>query len=187
MAIQDDFARSVEHFGRKVHAVGDGQWTNATPCTEWDVRALVNHLVYEALWVQPLLDGRTIDEVGDRLDGDLLGGDPVAAFDAAAAEATASAAEPGAADRIVHISSGDSPAAEYLDELFIDFVIHGWDLARGIGAEDAIDAGYAADIYERMKPKEDAMRSWGVYGDRVDVAGDADIQAKLLALFGRVQ
>jgi uncharacterized protein (TIGR03086 family) len=187
MAVQDDFTRAVQHFGEKVHAVGDDQWTNETPCTDWDVRALVNHLVNEALWVKPLIDGRTIEEVGDRLDGDLLGEDPRAAFDRAAAEAMAVAGEPGAPERIVHISSGDTPASEYLGELFVDFVVHGWDLARGIGADDTIDAASAALIYEQMKPMEDAMRSWGVYGDKVEVAEGADTQTKLLALFGRVQ
>jgi uncharacterized protein (TIGR03086 family) len=187
MGLQDDFARAVQGFGEKVHAVGDDQWTNETPCTEWDVRALVNHLVYEALWVKPLLDGLTIEEVGDRFDGDVLGEDPKAAFDRAAAGATAAASEPGASERIVHISSGDAPAGEYLTELFADFVIHGWDLARGIGADDTIDAGYVASLYGRMKPMEHEMRSWGVYGDRVEVADDADTQTKLLALFGRVR
>ncbi|MDP9326711.1 MAG: TIGR03086 family metal-binding protein [Actinomycetota bacterium] len=185
--IERDFTRSVRDFGEKVRAVGDGQWTNGTPCSEWDVRALVNHLVNEALWVKPLLEGQTIEEVGDRLDGDLLGEDPKAAFDRAAAEALAVAAEPGAVGRIVHISSGDAPAGQYLGQLFADFVVHGWDLARGIGVDDTIDAGYAAAIYEQMKPMENAMKSWGVYGDKIDAAGDADVQTRLLALFGRAQ
>ncbi len=185
--IEGDFAQSVRDFGEKVHAVGDEQWTNVTPCSEWDVRALVNHLVNEALWVKPLLDGMTIAEVGDRLDGDLLGEDPTAVFDRAAAEATAAATEPGAAARIVHISSGDAPAGEYLGQLFGDFVIHGWDLARAIGVDDTIDAGHAAAIYEQTAPMADAMKSWGVYGDTIEVAAGADAQTRLLALFGRVQ
>jgi uncharacterized protein (TIGR03086 family) len=121
------------------------------------------------------------------LDGDLLGDDPQAAFDRAAEEAIAAVSAPDAADRTVHISAGDTPAGEYLAELFSDFVIHGWDLARGIGADDTIDPGYAAALYERMKPMESAMRTWGVYGDAVEVPEDADTQTKLLAVFGRVQ
>jgi len=187
MAIQDDFARAVQRFGEKVHAVGDDRWTHDTPCAGWDVRALVNHLVNEALWVKPLVDGLTIAEVGGRLDGDLLGDDPKAAFDRAAAEATAAATEPGAAERIVHISAGDAPAAEYLGQLFTDFVVHGWDLARGIGVDDTIDAGDAAEIYAQMKPLEDEMKTWGIYGHKIEVSEDADTQTKLLALFGRVQ
>lgn len=185
--IERDLSQSVRDFGRKVHAVGDDQWTNETPCSEWDVRALVNHLVSEALWVKPLLEGMTIEEVGDRLDGELLGDDPPAAFDRAAAEATEAATAPGAAERIVHISAGDTPAREYLAQVFTDFVIHGWDLARAIGADDTIDAGHAAAIYEQTAPMADAMKSWGVYGDTIEVAAGADAQTRLLALFGRVR
>lgn len=181
------FEQSVRDFGEKVHVVEDGQWSNQTPCSDWDVRALVNHLVNEALWVKPLLEGRTIGEVGDSLDGDLLGDDPPAAFDRAAAEATGAANQPGARERIVHISSGDVAAGEYLGQLFSDFVIHGWDLARAIGADDTLDADHAAALYELMKPMEAEMKSWGVYGSAIEVDDDADIQTKLLAVFGRVQ
>jgi uncharacterized protein (TIGR03086 family) len=103
------------------------------------------------------------------------------------AEATSAAAEPGATDRIVHVSSGDTPAGAYLTEVFTDFVVHRWDLARAIGADETIDPGDAAAIYAQMKPMEDEMRSWGVYGGRVEIGEDADLQTKLLALFGRVQ
>jgi uncharacterized protein (TIGR03086 family) len=185
--IQRDFADSVHNFGRLVHQTADDQWANETPCSDWDVRALVNHLVNEALWVKPLLDGMTIAEVGDRFDGDVLGDDPAAAFDRAAAEAVAAAGEPGVTERTVHISSGESAAAEYLSQVFADFVVHGWDLARGIGADDTIDPAHAASIYEEMKPMEDEMRTWGVYGGRIEVADGADAQTRLLALFGRVQ
>lgn len=185
--IERDFVQGVQDLSEKVHAVGDEQWTNGTPCSEWDVRALVNHLVNEALWVRPLLDGMTIGEVGDRLDGDLLGEHPAAVFDRAAAAATAAATAPGAEGAIVHISSGDTPAGEYLGQVFSDFVIHGWDLARAIGADDTINPRHAAAIYEQMRPMEDSMKSWGMYGEKIEVAPDADIQTRLLALFGRVQ
>ena len=187
MPITDDFERSIRQFGEKVHAVGDDQWTNETPCSDWDVRALVNHLVNEASWVRPLLDGATIADVGDRFDGDLLGDDPVDAFDRAAADAIQSASGEGAITRIVHISSGPTPAGEYLAQVFTDFVIHGWDLARGIGADDTIEPAYAKAILEEMQPLEGEMKTWGVYGPKVDVPDDADTQTKLLAVFGRVQ
>ncbi|HEX2117585.1 MAG TPA: maleylpyruvate isomerase N-terminal domain-containing protein, partial [Acidimicrobiales bacterium] len=67
------FGRAVEGFGRDVAAVRPDQWRDPTPDDEWDVRALVNHLVIEDLWAPPLLDGLTIAQVGDRFDGDQLG------------------------------------------------------------------------------------------------------------------
>ena len=57
---------------------------------DWDVRALVNHLVGEQLWAEPMLTGKTIEEVGDQYSGDLLGDDPASIWrEAAKASATA--------------------------------------------------------------------------------------------------
>jgi len=81
------FASAMAEFDRRVRAVRPEQWHNPTPCTEWDVRALVNHLVAEQLWAPLLLDGATVEDVGDRFDGDQLGADPVAAWASAAAAA----------------------------------------------------------------------------------------------------
>ena len=67
--------------------VGADQWALDTPCTEWNVRTLVNHVTVEDLWVPPLLRGATIEEIGDRFDGDQLGDDPKAAWRTAHDEA----------------------------------------------------------------------------------------------------
>ena len=48
------------------------------------MRDLVNHVVGEQRWVVPLLEGRTVAEVGDALDGDLLGQAPQEAAASAA-------------------------------------------------------------------------------------------------------
>ncbi|HEX2297902.1 MAG TPA: maleylpyruvate isomerase N-terminal domain-containing protein, partial [Pseudonocardiaceae bacterium] len=58
------YATGLAEFDRRVEAVAPDQWNNPTPCTEWDVRALVNHLVTEQLWVPLLLDGATVEDVG---------------------------------------------------------------------------------------------------------------------------
>jgi len=54
------FRRSVDAFGARVHGVAGDRWAASTPCPDWDVRALVNHLVYELRWSVPLLAGRTV-------------------------------------------------------------------------------------------------------------------------------
>ena len=180
----DLFDRASGHFGDLAHQVKDDQWSNDTPCSDWDVRALVNHLVYEARWAVPLLEGQTIVDVGDRFEGDLLGDDPVASYDAALAEASAAVRDVDL-DRIVHLSFGDLPASEYLTQLTSDFVVHGWDLARGIGADDRIDPDMVTFVYAAAEPMADMLAASGLFGERVPVADDADDQTKLLALFGR--
>ena len=78
--VREFHRRGLEWFGANVRIIGEDQWRLPTPCTEWDVRALVSHLVYETRWVPPLLEGRTIQEVGDSFEGDLLGDDPKGAW-----------------------------------------------------------------------------------------------------------
>ena len=64
MHVTDLHRRSVEYFVDLVAAVDEGRWDGPTPCGDWDVRGLVNHVVYEDLWTVPLMEGATIEEVG---------------------------------------------------------------------------------------------------------------------------
>ncbi|MFI2261475.1 maleylpyruvate isomerase N-terminal domain-containing protein [Streptomyces tubercidicus] len=67
-------------FGTRVHAVREDQWDGPTPCTEWSVRALVNHLTAEQLWVPRLVrDRASITDIGSEYDGDVLGDAPAGA------------------------------------------------------------------------------------------------------------
>src|SRR5688572_13320968 len=106
MDLETLYRRTVESWTARVQTVGADQWTVVTPCADWDVRELVNHVVGEDLWTEPLMHGSTIEEVGDRLDGDLLGEDPRATALDAAAEATRSVAETLPTQGKVHLSYG---------------------------------------------------------------------------------
>src|SRR5437016_268806 len=134
--IEDFHRRATDWYGSNVRQIRDGQWGDPTPCSEWDVRALVRHLVYENVWVPPLMAGQTIEEVGDRFEGDILGQDPTRAWEGSAREASRAVNEEGAMDRTVHLSYGPTPAGRYIFEVSTDLLIHGWDLARAIGADE---------------------------------------------------
>ncbi len=66
------FTQATDFFGGHVRAAPAHSWSMATPCTDWTVHDLVNHVVNEQLWVEPLIQGSSIAEVGDRFDGDLI-------------------------------------------------------------------------------------------------------------------
>jgi uncharacterized protein (TIGR03086 family) len=179
------FSQAVGEFDARVRLIGDGQWQAATPDEDWNVRDLVNHVTGEDLWAPPLLAGSTIAEVGDRFDGDVLGADPLAAWIAASAGAVRAAGQDGAMDRIVHLSFGDFPGREYLGQMTADHVIHAWDLARGIGADDRLDPELVRFVYDFMAPQAEQWRGAGVFGPDVPVPDDADPQTKLIAISGR--
>ncbi len=185
MALLDLYRQSVESFVERVRQVRPDQWGNATPCADWDVRNLVNHIVYEQVWSVPLFAGATIAEVGDKFEGDLLGDDPVSVATEAGEDARAAASEPGALDRTVHLSFGDTPAEEYLRQLFADHLIHGWDLAVGIGADRTIDPEAVRELAAWYSDREEMYRDSGSVGPRVAVPDNASDQDRLLAAFGR--
>jgi len=122
-----------------VSAVADSAWGNDTPCTDWNVKDVVNHIVYENVWMVALFNGRTIEEVGDEFDGDLVGNDPAGVYERTANGVKAVLAEPDAMSRTCQISSGPVSGAEYSKQLFLDTLIHGWDIAVGSGQDAKLD------------------------------------------------
>jgi uncharacterized protein (TIGR03086 family) len=187
--IPDDMAelyrRSVETFDGLVHRVRDDQWGDPTPCSEWDVRDLVNHLTNENLWAEALFGGRTIAEVGGSFDGDVLGDDPVGSWERASRGALARVGEPDAMDRPVELSRGHVPGRDYAVELFADHVMHSWDLAKGIGADDVLDPVIVVPAKVWFGGVEDAYRAAGSIAERPPIPDDADDQTVFLAMTGR--
>lgn len=177
--------RAVAQWQKALAAVGPDDWGRATPCAGWDVHALVNHVVGEELWTVPLLEGKTIEEVGDRYDGDLLG-DPVTGARRASSAALAAIA---AVDRYapeggtVHLSYGEERAEEYVRQLVADHLIHGWDLAVAVDADTRLDPEVVDAVTAWFQDREEMYRAAGAIADRVDADGDA--QTNLLAAFGR--
>jgi len=179
------FRRAADGFGRHVHSVGEEHWHDPTPDTEWDVRMLVNHVTVEQLWVPPLVDGSSVDDIGSRFDGDQLGDDPIAAWDAAARASLAAFGASGTLEGTVALSSGEKMTAEYCWEMTTDALIHSWDLARALGADETLDAELADLVYERTAPIAEHLHETGLFAPPVPVPADAPLQTKLLAIFGR--
>jgi uncharacterized protein (TIGR03086 family) len=179
------FRRAQGEFDRRVAAIKDDQWNDPTPCADWDVRALVHHLVYEMVWAPPLFEGQTVADVGDRFEGDILGGDPKAAWRDSSATALKAVERPGAMTDTVHLSFGDVPGAEYCMQLTTDLTVHAWDLARGINAPDELDRELVDACLAEVRAHEQMLRGSGLFGEKVDVPASADPQTQLLAILGR--
>jgi uncharacterized protein (TIGR03086 family) len=133
-----------DEFARRLRLVGPDDWRRPTPCSEWDVRALVNHVVGGSIRHRMLLHGARTHEVEATRAVDHLGADPVAAFAVAADVVVGCFREDGALERIVHHAAGDRTGRELLSMRVLDSAIHGWDLARAIGADDTLDEALVA-------------------------------------------
>jgi uncharacterized protein (TIGR03086 family) len=184
MELADLHRRSVESWRSRLDAVDDSQWNLPTPCTEWDVRALVNHVVSEELWTVPLVDGATLEAVGDRFDGDLLGDDPTAVGRAAATEAAAAVDRRLPGGGTVQLSFGVVPIEEYVQQLSADHLVHSWDLAVATHQDLSLDLELVRDVSEWFAEREEMYRDAGAVGPAGPASGDP--QSALLAAFGRV-
>jgi uncharacterized protein (TIGR03086 family) len=175
--------RAVELWQDRAAAIDADQWSQPTPCSQWTVRELVNHVVGEDRWTAPLLEGKTIADVGSSLDGDLLGSAPSEEIDAAADEALQSAADKVPAGGKVHLSYGDEDMGEYVWQLAADHLIHAWDLATAIGGDTDLDADLVDEVAGWFAEREDLYRSAGIVGPSRGQTGDP--QTDLLSSFGR--
>jgi uncharacterized protein (TIGR03086 family) len=178
------FSRATGRFTERVGGVPADGWSRSTPCADWDVRALVNHVTYEQLWAPHLVAGQTIADVGDRYEGDVLGDDPATAWrDAIAGSVSAFAGAD--LDATVHLSYADVPCREYLTQMLTDAEIHGWDLATATGQDQTVDPEIASLLLAEWSAQRELVRASGVFGEEVEVSDDADDATKLLALLGR--
>jgi uncharacterized protein (TIGR03086 family) len=177
--------RSLQATARIVAGIKDDQWGAPTPCDDWDVRFLTNHVVSGNWWVQELAGGKTIEEVGDRLDGDVLGDDPSRAYDESARAAAAAFRAPGAMEAPMAVSYGPVPGEVYAGHRLIDVLIHGWDLAVATGQDTTLDPELVDACWRVVEPQMSALGSSGAFGSTVEVPADADAQTRLLAALGR--
>ena len=183
MDVNTLYHRTVEFFADRVNAVKEDQWGDPTPCTEWTVRDLANHVTYENLWTVPLMEGATMEEIGDRFEGDVLGEDPIGSALSAARTAIASVAEQLPEGGTVQLSFGETPKEEYAMQLAADNLVHGWDLAVATNGDTRMDPHLVHAVADWFDDREELYRGGGAISARRQLTGDA--QHDLLARFGR--
>lgn len=178
-------AGALDHTARIVHGVRNEQLHDPTPDDDWDVAALLQHIVSGNLWVAPLVGGETIEQVGDRLDGDLIGDDPAGAYDRSAAEAAGAFRAEGAMDAPCAVSYGPVPGRIYCGHRLIDVLVHGWDVAHAVGADTTLPTELVEACLEVIEPQLAELEASGAFGSDHDVPDGASPQVRLLSLLGR--
>ena len=179
--------RVVDETGRLVDGVTDDQLANQTPCTEWTVRDLINHVTGGAtMFALSVEQGSVPDEVlGQLLGGDNLTGGVQSSFRTAVDRAMSAFAAPGAMEKTVALPFGEMPAGVALNIAIFDVATHAADLARATGQqiEDREILDLALEIGRRMVGPE--LRQPGVFGPEQPVPDGASSEDRLLAFAGR--
>ncbi|GAB2811583.1 TIGR03086 family metal-binding protein [Lentzea nigeriaca] len=176
-------SEAADGFGRLVRAVAPHQWQLPTPCPDFTVLALVEHVVESLTQYADLVVDQRFDP---DFTADLAGADVPAAHRAAAALAI----EAWSADSVIEADHpmpwGPVAGRDLAGHLVLEHVVHGWDLAVATGQSspfhDKLVA--AADRIARAHD-ERVLRQPGMFAAAVPVAADATASCRLAGFLGR--
>jgi uncharacterized protein (TIGR03086 family) len=184
------FQKAQQAFTERVHAVREDQWSAPTPCEDWNVADLVQHIIDEHLWAAPLMHGQDLDSAAKVVEGTRrlpveggVGANLAEQWDEAITASADAFTAPGALERTVALSRGQTPVPEYLGEMISDLTVHAWDLGTAIGYRDGLPNELAEFVYDTMKDVD--LSGSGMFKPPVDVPDDAPIVDKLVAAAGR--
>ena len=145
-----------------------------TPCDDWDVRQLMNHMLDTQHYFVAAARGEDVSPPSPNPPA-LLSDDPVADFERARAETVQTFGAEGVIEK-----TGPSLGIAFSDQL-----LHGWDLARASGEDATMPDGLADAAYEMIHGRFTEDQRRGVFKPEVSVSADASPQDKLLAYTGR--
>ena len=179
----DQLAQLVQGFEQLIAAVRDDQWTGATPCAEWNVRNLVNHVVRSNRGFAAALRGEPQPAPEP---ADVLGDDPRAAYRASGAELLEAFGQPGAMERVVTVPFGTVPGSVALHLRNTELLVHGWDLARATGQRTSFpDEAAEQELQFSRGAIGQIPPGRTPFGPPQPVAEDAPTIDRLAALLGR--
>ncbi len=176
-----------EQFAGVVAQVLPTQWELPTPCDDWSIRELVGHVVSGSQMATAVAAGASRNEAIGILATDFLGDDPNAAVQEALTLQHTALDYPELNDRICHHPAGDMPGSQLIGFRITDLVVHQWDLARAIGADETLDPDVVQIAWDAISPMGPVVSQLGVFGEGPsgNVADDAPLQERLLDLIGR--
>ena len=156
-----------------------------TPCTEWNVLALINHNLAVQRFVDEMLSKAAPAMPGQ---ADLTAALPQEGAEAALraiAGSIVSKLNSMGLEEIVESPFGPRGGGEFLMFPMADLFIHKWDLAKATDQNASLDGQLAEVCFEIITPMAPAGRENGAFAPEVEVAANASIQERLLALSGR--
>ncbi|MEZ5237007.1 MAG: TIGR03086 family metal-binding protein [Acidimicrobiales bacterium] len=168
------FEKAATDAAALARSVQTDQMGAATPCSEWDVAALLEHMAGGPAYLLTALGLASV---------------PVAGWpDRAAVERCLTALrEPGALERRCQSPAGfEWSVAEAAAGTAMDQLIHTWDLAVALDADRTLDAEVTAAVVARFLPDmPEVGRRAGFVGPAVAVGAGAGPQDVLLGAMGR--
>jgi uncharacterized protein (TIGR03086 family) len=177
----------TEQFRAVAALIRVDQWALSTPCPDWNVTELIGHVVAGSQMSAAIAGGADRGEAIELLSTDFVGDDPLGALDTALSLAETALIHPDVDERICQHPAGNMPGAQVRSLRISDLLVHQWDLARAIGADESLDAEVVQIAWDDISPMAPIIAQLGVFGDGPSgtVPDDAPLQQRLLDLMGR--
>ncbi len=178
----EDFDQASETLQKLVERLRPEHLLVPTPCSDWNVRQLLNHLVHGNLRFSAMASGEPAPEPG----ADLLGDDPGGAVVASCRKFAATMAAPGMLQRELTHPSGPATGEQLVYLRVFEVSIHTWDLSQATGMPVRISEPIAEASLERLKARLPAdNRPPGLFAPPQPVAEGASVLERLVAYSGR--
>ena len=159
-----------------------------TPCADWDVRTLVNHLVFWSAFRSELAARKQQAPADDPITEETdftTQGDWSSTFATQLDKAVAAWSEPGATDGDTGLAGGSMPARMIAMMMVGELVVHGWDLAQATGQRIDTDPAVLEVVDEMATSMGDMGRKMGAFGEVVELPADAPMLDRILGISGR--
>lgn len=173
LVLLDLYGRASEWTGSKVIGAAS-RLDAATPCDEWNVRTLMNHMLDTQNYFVSVALGQDASPPSAN-PPELLGDDPVDAFERARAQVLSAFEKPDVVER-----TGMSLGIAASDQL-----LHGWDLAQATGQEASMPDGLAEAAFHLIHGRFTDEQRIGIFKPEVSVGPDATAQERFLGYTGR--
>ena len=166
-----------------VERMWHGQLEYASPCSEFTVHDLVNHMIVGGGTFAPMFRGEPVPEITAPV---VYGWVPAQEFVDTMNDLVAAVKSPGAMDRTIQSPVGEMDGATFCRFVALDGLVHGWDLATALGVEwdPPADVVSAVDSFARAAINDD-VRASGAFAAEVAVSADASALDRLVAFTGR--
>jgi uncharacterized protein (TIGR03086 family) len=173
MDLLDLFERGTDWTASKIPEAA-GKLPEGTPCEEWDVRNLLDHMIESQEYFAATARGEE-GSLPNPSPPPRIGDDPIAAYGKIRDETVRAYREPGVVEK----------TGPLLGIAFVDQLVHGWDLARATGQDATMPEDLAGAAFAVIDGRlTDENRGPG-FKPAVAVSDDASAQDKLLAYTGR--
>jgi len=178
----DELGAALDHTAEIVAAVPEDRYGAPTPCPDFDVRTLMNHLVAGNLLFAGAARGEQLDM--SVFEQDQLGDDPEAAYRRSAAQSIDAWRRPGVLEE--QLAFGGMPGSAVIRLHLTEELVHGWDLATSTGQAADVDPRLAEMALEGMQQVPTEMLRSGVgFGEEVVIDAGAPAHERLVAFLGR--